>query len=62
MSLPAGWTDPLSPAGRFLRYAHGAACASFTTTLGPEANALHADHIHVDLGCHGKRCVARLCE
>lgn len=62
MSLSAGWTDPLSLAGRFLRYAHGAACASFTTTLGPEANALHADHIHVDLGCHGERCVARLCE
>ena len=62
MSLSAGWTDPLSPEGRFLRYAHGAACASFTTTLGPEANARHADHIHVDLGCHGKRCVARLCE
>ena len=62
VSLPAGWTDPLSPEGRFLRYAHGAACASFTTTLGPEANALHADHIHVDLGCHGQRCVARLCE
>lgn len=62
IALPAGWADPLSPAGRLLRYAHDAACASFTTTLGPEANALHADHIHVDLGCHGERCVARLCE
>lgn len=61
-ALPAGWTDPASPAGRLLRYAHEAACASFTTTLGPEANALHADHLHIDLGCHGSRCTARLCE
>ena len=30
--------------------------------LGPEANALHRDHLHLDLGCHGARCVARLCE
>lgn len=62
LSLPGGWTDPLSPAGRLLRFAHGAACARFTTTLGPEANALHADHLHLDLGCHGRTCTARLCE
>jgi hypothetical protein len=62
ISLPGGWIEPLSPAGRLLRFAHDAACARFTTTLGPEANALHADHLHVDLGCHGQRCVARLCE
>ena len=62
MSLPGGWSEPLSPAGRLLRFSHDAACARFTTTLGPEANALHADHLHLDLGCHGERCVARLCE
>lgn len=62
MSLPGGWTDPLAPAGRLLRFAHDAACASFTTTLGPEANALHEDHLHIDLGCHGQSCTARLCE
>jgi len=62
IGLPAGWAEPLSPAGRLLRFAHDAACARFTTTLGPEANALHADHLHLDLGCHGERCTARLCE
>jgi hypothetical protein len=62
ISLPDGWIDPMSPAGRLLRFAHGAACALFTTTLGAEANALHADHLHVDLGCHGRGCTARLCE
>lgn len=62
MTLPGGWSEPLSSAGRLLRFAHGAGCARFTTTLGPEANALHADHLHLDLGCHGKTCTARLCE
>jgi hypothetical protein len=62
MALPDGWSEPLAPAGRLLRFAHGAGCAHFTTTLGPEANALHADHLHLDLGCHGQRCLARLCE
>jgi hypothetical protein len=50
-------------AGRSLiRFAHDAACAAFTTVLGPDANALHHDHLHVDLGCHGKTCTVRLCE
>lgn len=62
MSLPGGWTDPASAEGRALRFAHDAGCALFTTTLGPEANALHADHLHLDMECHGARCVARLCE
>jgi hypothetical protein len=62
ISLPSGWTDPLSTEGRLLRFAHDAACSRFTTTLGPEANALHHDHLHLDLGCHGSRCTARLCE
>ncbi|MHB1109628.1 MAG: extensin-like domain-containing protein [Devosia sp.] len=62
VTLSGGWADALSPEGRLLRFAHDAGCASFTTTLGPEANALHADHLHLDLGCHGKTCAARLCE
>jgi hypothetical protein len=62
VTLPGGWSDPLSMEGRALRFAHDAACARFTTTLGPEANALHRDHLHLDMGCHGSRCTARLCE
>lgn len=62
VTLSDGWADALSPEGRLLRFAHDAGCANFTTTLGPEANALHADHLHFDLGCHGKTCTARLCE
>jgi hypothetical protein len=62
VTVAGGWTDPLSNDGRLLRFAHDAACGLFTTTLGPEANALHRDHLHVDLGCHGKTCTARMCE
>lgn len=62
VTVERDWAGALSPEGRLLRYAHGAACSQFTTVLGPEANALHHDHFHLDLGCHGKACTARLCE
>jgi len=62
VTVEGDWADALSSEGRLLRYAHDAACSQFTTVLGPEANALHNDHFHVDLGCHGKTCTARLCE
>jgi hypothetical protein len=47
---------------RFLHFAHDAACARFTTVLGPDANSLHHDHFHLDLACHGQSCTYRLCE
>lgn len=62
VTVEAGWADALSAEGRLLRFAHDSACTHFTTVLGPESNALHRDHLHVDLGCHGKACTARLCE
>ena len=48
--------------GMFLRQVHQSACKIFTTVLGPQANQLHHDHFHFDLGCHGKRCTYLLCE
>jgi len=62
VTVEADWSGTEEPARRIVRFAHDAACTRFTTTLGPEANALHHDHLHLDLGCHGARCVARLCE
>ncbi|WDR07114.1 extensin family protein [Devosia rhodophyticola] len=62
VSLTKDWLPAEGAGGRLLRLAHDAACARFTTVLGPEANALHRDHLHLDLGCHGKTCTARLCE
>jgi hypothetical protein len=56
------WPGTPEQGSRIIRFAHDAACTHFTTVLGPEANELHRDHLHIDLGCHGQRCTARLCE
>lgn len=39
--------------GDFLRQVHEAACGRFATVLGPDYNAAHADHFHVDMGGFG---------
>jgi hypothetical protein len=46
----------------FLRHAKRLACARFATVLSPTANTLHKDHLHLDLGCHGRTCTAQICE
>jgi len=38
----------------FLKKIHKGACTGFSTVLGPEANAAHADHFHLDLGRNGR--------
>jgi hypothetical protein len=44
------------PEGAFLREIHGKACSLFDVTLGPDYNADHANHFHLDVGmdhaCH----------
>ncbi|MBI4922380.1 MAG: extensin family protein [Devosia nanyangense] len=62
ISIAPGWAGTEEQGSRILRFAHDAACAHFTTVLGPEADAFHLDNMHIDLGCHGKRCTARLCQ
>ena len=62
INVETAWPGSEEQGSRIIRFAHDAACTHFTTVLGPEANALHHDHLHLDLGCHGARCVARLCE
>lgn len=56
------WQPMATPEAKLLRQSHGAACGTFTTVLGPEANADHEDHLHLDLGCHGQSCTAQICE
>jgi hypothetical protein len=36
--------------GRFLRLVRDGACKQFNTVLGPDYNAAHRDHFHVDMG------------
>jgi len=62
IGVEGDWAKPMAPEGRLLRLAHDAACSGFTTVLGPEANAEHHDHLHLDLGCHGQTCTAQICE
>jgi len=46
----------------FLKQVRDNACRYFTTVLSPEANKLHEDHFHFDMGCHGKTCTYKICE
>ena len=38
------------PKADFLRQVHEAACENFSTVLGPEYNAAHRNHFHLDMG------------
>jgi hypothetical protein len=62
IDVASGWPGSPEQGAQLFRHAHDAACSLFMTTLGPEANAEHHDHLHLDMGCHGKTCTARLCE
>ncbi|GAB3462262.1 extensin-like domain-containing protein [Azotobacter salinestris] len=42
-------------AARFLRLVRDAACRFFNVALGPDYNAAHRDHLHVDMG-PGRLC------
>lgn len=38
---------------KFLKRVHAGACDLFSVTLGPDYNAAHADHFHMDMGRGG---------
>ncbi len=42
------------PKGRFLRLVRDGACPWFRAVLGPDYNAAHADHFHLDRGPFGQ--------
>ena len=46
-------------AGAFLKLLHTEACKTFETVLGPDANAAHKDHFHLDMK---KRRYVKICE
>lgn len=62
IDVKTAWPGTVPDGSKLIRFAHDAACTRFTTVLGPEADAQHQDHLHLDLGCHGKTCTARLCQ
>lgn len=59
--VKAGWYgDPRERA--FLRHVHQGACETFTTVLGPNYDANHRDHFHLDLAWHGRDGQNRICK
>jgi len=61
VSVDADWADD-TPGGKFLKSVHRAACAHFTTVLGPDADDHHKTHFHLDRGKHGKTGTYRICQ
>jgi hypothetical protein len=45
----ADWNSEETNRSSFLHAIHKAACGPFGTVLGPDANAAHQDHFHVDM-------------
>jgi hypothetical protein len=45
----------------FLRTVHDGACNDFTTVLGPEYDANHKDHFHLDVARHGHEGLKSYC-
>lgn len=52
-------TAALDGKSAFLRGIHKAACAIFSTVLGPEANKAHRNHFHLDMA---RRTSGHICE
>lgn len=49
VSVERDWNDP-GPKGRFLHRVRDGACQVFLTTLSPDYNPEHANHLHLDMG------------
>ena len=54
VSVERHWAGP-GPFSRFLHEARNSACTIFDVVLGPDYNAAHHDHFHLDMG-GGNRC------
>jgi hypothetical protein len=61
ITVKSGWYGSDRERG-FLRAVHDGACREFTTVLGPEHDAMHRDHFHMDLARHGRDGFSRICK
>ncbi len=48
-----GWSGGSAAERKFLRTVHASACKRFGTSLGPDYNAAHANHFHVEVNGDG---------
>jgi len=53
---------PAPAVAAFLAAVRATACGYFLTVLGPGSDAAHAEHLHLDLGLHGRAANYRICE
>jgi hypothetical protein len=53
ITVQRDWPRTSSAEARFLRDAHDGACRYFEGALGPDYNAVHADHFHLEVGGWG---------
>jgi hypothetical protein len=53
VSVQRDWRSD-GPKGAFLDEIRDGACRLFSTTLSPDYNAAHADHLHLDMATRGK--------
>jgi hypothetical protein len=61
IAVKTGWWGAWAERN-FLRAVHGGACNIFTTVLGPNYDANHRDHFHLDLARHGRGGEGRICK
>jgi len=61
VTVKSGWYGDLRERA-FLRAVHRGACGTFTTVLGPNYDANHRDHFHMDLAWHGRDGKMRICK
>lgn len=50
ISVENGWSGTSAKEREFLRIVHMSACKRFGTVLGPDYNAAHRDHFHLEQG------------
>lgn len=61
ITVKGGWYG--APRERaFLRSLHNGACSIFMTVLGPNYDANHRDHFHMDLAWHGATGDKKICK
>lgn len=53
ITLARHWRSPDAAEAQFLRAVHAGACRFFDLVLGPDHDALHRDHFHLDMGRFG---------
>ena len=61
LTVKESWHGPEGERA-FLRAVHAGACNEFTTVLGPNYDAHHRDHFHLDLARHGRDGLMRICK